>query len=52
MASATKSKEREVVKWGSRWGKRENLLELPRFALLAVEVLTFLCFAFYFKENN
>ena len=29
MASTTKSKEREVVKWDSRWGRWENLLELP-----------------------
>ena len=52
MALATKSKEREVVKWGSRWGRWDNLLELSRFALLVVEVFNFLCFAFYFKEKS
>ena len=52
MASAARSKQRKAVNWGSRWGRWENLLELPHFALLVVEVFNFLCFAFYFKENN
>ena len=48
MASASKRKEGEVVKWGSWWGKWENLLELPPFALLVVEIFNSFMFFFLF----
>ena len=46
LASAAKSKEREVV----QVGQVEVFIGVPRFALLVVEVFNILCFVFTLKK--